>query len=159
MTADQLAAEKTAREAAEKRARDAMDKLAVAAALAVKEEPRGTVITIPGSVLFPSGKCDLLARRAGQAQRRRRTRSSTKKTTRWWSRVTPTRRAPNLEPSSLSQKRAQTVRDYLVSRGVASDKMTAQGIGEGRPIADNKSAEGRAQNRRVEIIVQPIERR
>ena len=59
----------------------------------------------------------------------------------------------------LSQTRAQTVRDYLVSRGVPNDKVTAQGLGQSRPIADNKSREGRAQNRRVEIIVQPIEKR
>src|SRR5262245_22715912 len=56
MTGAQLAEEKKARAEAEKRARDAMDKLAVAAALAVKEEPRGTVITIPGSVLFASNQ-------------------------------------------------------------------------------------------------------
>ena len=60
MTGKQLEEEKKARELAEKRARDAMDKLAVAAALAVKEEPRGTVITLPGAVLFPSAKWDLL---------------------------------------------------------------------------------------------------
>ncbi|MDB5212632.1 MAG: outer membrane protein, partial [Myxococcaceae bacterium] len=40
-------------------------------------------------------------------------------------------------------------------RGVAADRITAVGIGPDRPIADNKSAEGRANNRRVEIIVQP----
>jgi outer membrane protein OmpA-like peptidoglycan-associated protein len=55
----------------------------------------------------------------------------------------------------LSQRRAQTVRDYLVSRGVAADRATAQGFGPSRSIADNKSAEGRANNRRVEIVVEP----
>ena len=56
-----LAEEKKARADAEKRARDAMDKLAVAAALAIKEEPRGTVITLPGSVLFQVGQVGPLA--------------------------------------------------------------------------------------------------
>jgi outer membrane protein OmpA-like peptidoglycan-associated protein len=47
------------------------------------------------------------------------------------------------------------VRDYLVTRGVAADRVTAQGFGSSRSIADNKSAEGRANNRRVEIVVAP----
>jgi outer membrane protein OmpA-like peptidoglycan-associated protein len=55
----------------------------------------------------------------------------------------------------LSQRRAQSVRDYLVSRGIATDRITAQGFGLTRPIADNGSPEGRANNRRVEIIVLP----
>jgi outer membrane protein OmpA-like peptidoglycan-associated protein len=55
----------------------------------------------------------------------------------------------------LSQRRAQSVRDYLVTRGMASDRVTSEGFGLTRPIADNGSAEGRANNRRVEIVVQP----
>jgi outer membrane protein OmpA-like peptidoglycan-associated protein len=55
----------------------------------------------------------------------------------------------------LSQQRAQAVRDYLVTRGIASDRITSQGFGLTRSIADNGSAEGRANNRRVEIVVQP----
>lgn len=54
----------------------------------------------------------------------------------------------------LSQRRAQSVRDYLVSRGIAGDRVTSQGFGPTRAIADNASAEGRANNRRVEIVVQ-----
>jgi OmpA-OmpF porin, OOP family len=49
----------------------------------------------------------------------------------------------------LSERRAKTVRDYLVSKGVASSRLTAQGLGETQPVADNTTAEGRAQNRRV----------
>ena len=49
----------------------------------------------------------------------------------------------------LSERRAKSVRDYLVSKGVASSRLTAEGLGETQPIADNTSAEGRAQNRRV----------
>ena len=55
----------------------------------------------------------------------------------------------------LSDKRAQAVRDYLVSRGIAADRVKSQGFGPGRPIGENTSAEGRANNRRVEIVVQP----
>ena len=55
----------------------------------------------------------------------------------------------------LSEKRAQAVRDYLVSRGIAADRIKSQGFGPTRPIGENSSAEGRANNRRVEIVVQP----
>ncbi|MBN8759051.1 MAG: hypothetical protein BGO61_10930 [Thiobacillus sp. 65-69] len=54
----------------------------------------------------------------------------------------------------LSQRRAETVRDYLVSRGIAADRLTAQGYGESRPVADNATEAGRAQNRRVELVPQ-----
>jgi outer membrane protein OmpA-like peptidoglycan-associated protein len=55
----------------------------------------------------------------------------------------------------LSHRRAESVRLYLVSHGIAADRVTSEGLGLTRPIADNTSAEGRANNRRVEIIVQP----
>jgi outer membrane protein OmpA-like peptidoglycan-associated protein len=51
----------------------------------------------------------------------------------------------------LSQRRAEAVRDYLVSRGVAADRLTAVGYGFDKPIATNKTAAGRARNRRVEL--------
>lgn len=55
----------------------------------------------------------------------------------------------------LSTRRAQAVRDLLISRGVAEDRIRSEGLGFSRPIADNKSAEGRANNRRVELVIQP----
>jgi OOP family OmpA-OmpF porin len=56
--------------------------------------------------------------------------------------------AYNLE---LSQRRAQSVLDYLASKGVAPGRMTAVGYGEARPIADNSTPEGQAMNRRAVI--------
>jgi outer membrane protein OmpA-like peptidoglycan-associated protein len=58
--------------------------------------------------------------------------------------------ARNLE---LSKKRADAVKDYLVSRGIAPERVRAEGRGKQQPSAPNDTAEGRAQNRRVEIIV------
>lgn len=54
----------------------------------------------------------------------------------------------------LSQRRAEAVRTYLIGKGIAADRLTAKGYGESRPVADNSTAEGRFQNRRVELIPQ-----
>ncbi|TFH85358.1 OmpA family protein [Billgrantia azerbaijanica] len=51
----------------------------------------------------------------------------------------------------LSQRRADSVRDYLVSQGIAANRMRTIGYGEERPVATNDTDAGRAQNRRVEI--------
>ena len=56
----------------------------------------------------------------------------------------------------LSQRRAQSVGNYLGSRGVAHARMGIRGYGESQPIASNDSEAGRAQNRRVEIKVVPV---
>jgi OOP family OmpA-OmpF porin len=53
----------------------------------------------------------------------------------------------------LSQRRAEAVKNYLVAKGVKAQALTAKGYGASRPIASNKTAEGRAQNRRVEFVV------
>ncbi|MBW8364163.1 MAG: OmpA family protein [Rhizobium sp.] len=54
----------------------------------------------------------------------------------------------------LSQRRAEAVRNYLISKGIAADRLTAKGYGESQPIADNATDEGRFKNRRVELIEQ-----
>jgi outer membrane protein OmpA-like peptidoglycan-associated protein len=54
---------------------------------------------------------------------------------------------------SLSERRAASVRDYLVSRGVAASMLTTAGYGESRPVASNDTADGRARNRRIEFTV------
>lgn len=55
----------------------------------------------------------------------------------------------------LSHRRAISVADYLVMRGVAKERLGTEGHGEAEPIASNDTAEGRAQNRRVEVFVVP----
>jgi outer membrane protein OmpA-like peptidoglycan-associated protein len=56
---------------------------------------------------------------------------------------------------ALSQRRANAVRDSLVSRGVAAEQLRAVGLGESYPIATNATPEGRAENRRVELAMAP----
>jgi len=51
----------------------------------------------------------------------------------------------------LSELRAESVRDFLVSHGVDPEQLEAVGFGEQRPVADNSTPAGRARNRRVEI--------
>lgn len=53
----------------------------------------------------------------------------------------------------LSQARANTVRNYLISKGVAGTRMTAAGFGQTKPIADNATPDGRQRNRRIEFSV------
>lgn len=55
----------------------------------------------------------------------------------------------------LSKLRALAVRSYLIKRGVDPDRVRAEGRGEDEPVASNRDAEGRANNRRVEIVVTP----
>lgn len=54
----------------------------------------------------------------------------------------------------LSERRADTVSGYLMGRGVSSDRIRARGYGESVPVADNDTAAGRAQNRRVEVSIE-----
>jgi OmpA-OmpF porin, OOP family len=53
----------------------------------------------------------------------------------------------------LSERRVNSVKDYVVKKGVDTSRISGQGFGESKPIADNKTAEGRSKNRRVEIKV------
>ena len=53
----------------------------------------------------------------------------------------------------LSDRRAKAVLQYLVSHGVESKRLTARGLGEAKPIADNETAEGKEKNRRVEFLI------
>jgi len=57
---------------------------------------------------------------------------------------------------TLSERRAQSVADYLTSHGVQSARIATRGFGESQPIASNATAEGKASNRRVEIKIAPV---
>jgi outer membrane protein OmpA-like peptidoglycan-associated protein len=149
----QLQDERRRREDADKRAAQAAADLARIAS--VKQEARGMVITLSGSVLFASAKSDLLP----DAQLKLNNVAKALADQDPDAKIVVEGHTDSQGAASfnqdLSQKRAESVRGYLVSRGIASDRVTAQGFGSTRSIADNGSAEGRANNRRVEIVVQP----
>ena len=55
--------------------------------------------------------------------------------------------------AAMPENRADAVRDFLVSQGVSMDNIAATGYGQSNPVADNATAGGRAQNRRVQLVV------
>lgn len=57
---------------------------------------------------------------------------------------------------ALSQRRANSVASYLVGQGIVAGRLMVVGYGESRPVASNATAEGKSQNRRVEIQIQPF---
>ena len=54
---------------------------------------------------------------------------------------------------ALGERRANSAREYLISRGIAANRLQTVSYGEDRPIADNNTAQGRAQNRRAHLVV------
>jgi outer membrane protein OmpA-like peptidoglycan-associated protein len=148
----QLQSEVQRRKDAEARAAQAAAALAKIAS--VKQEARGIVITLSGSVLFTSGKADLLPSAQAKLNEVAAVLTTQDPETKIVIEGHTDSQGSAASNQELSQRRAQAVRDYLVSRGMSADRVTAQGFGLTRPIADNASAEGRANNRRVEIVVQ-----
>jgi outer membrane protein OmpA-like peptidoglycan-associated protein len=152
----QLETEKAAREAAEAKAKDMLAKLAAANAAAVKEEPRGTVITLAGGVLFASNKSQLLpGAQTSLAQIAEAIKSQDDKKVLIEGHTDS--RGSDATNQALSKARADSVASFLISNGVPQDRVTTAGLGPSRPVADNATPEGRANNRRVEIVIQQLE--
>jgi outer membrane protein OmpA-like peptidoglycan-associated protein len=126
---------------------------ALANMAAVKQEERGMVITLSGSVLFKSNEAVLMPAAQTKLNQVVETLVANGKSPLVIEGHTDSQ-GDDASNQVLSQKRADAVRDYMVSKGYDASLVTAQGIGEGRPVADNASPEGRANNRRVEIVVQ-----
>ncbi|WAM26833.1 OmpA family protein [Myxococcus sp. NMCA1] len=148
----ELERERQARLDAEQRATEALTQLeSTARDVKVREEARGLVLTMSGQVLFASNAVDLLP--AAREQ------------------LTEVANALKVSDSpmvieghtdsmgsdamneALSYRRAEHVREFLISQGVSRDRIQVRGLGEYRPVANNSTPEGRANNRRVEIIL------
>lgn len=151
-TQAELEAERQRRVAAEGRLQAALSSLDQLAK--VKEEKRGVVITLNGSVMFATGKAELLPiaqQKLDEVAKALKDQGYKKLLIEGHT----DSRGPDRDNQELSQKRAEAVRNHLVSRGIDINKTEALGLGESRPVADNNTEEGRAANRRVEIVVTP----
>ncbi len=148
----ELDAEKEARAKAEQSAAAALASLSKIAQ--VKEEQRGVVITLDGQVLFVTAKAELLpiARdRLNQVAKSLKELDDDKLVS--IEGYTDSRGADDMN-QKLSQDRANAVKDQLISQGVKPEKLRSIGRGEASPVASNETPEGRANNRRVEIVIQ-----
>jgi outer membrane protein OmpA-like peptidoglycan-associated protein len=125
----------------------------LAAIAGVKEDLRGVIITLNGSALFPFGSAILIdsgRSRLDRVAEALKVQSDDKRMAIEGHTDSHGSDAANVP---LSRSRALAVRDYLISRGVESGKLTAVGMGSSRPLLDNTNPENRASNRRVEIVI------
>ncbi len=120
-------------------------------ALQAKATDRGIVLTL-GDVLFTTGRSDLKAGAASNLDRLVTFLSQNPDRT-----VEIEGHTDNVGSDDynqdLSQRRADSVRSFLMQQGIGSERIAASGKGEQRPVADNESEGGRQQNRRVEVII------
>lgn len=140
-----------ARAEAEQRANDAMARLRELAS--VREEPTETIITLTGDVLFQTDRAELRP----DAQTRLQPVADAMRATGQTAVIagfTDSRGTAD-HNRDLSQRRADAVRTFLVAQGVRADQVVAEGRGAASPVAPNTTAEGRAENRRVEISLHP----
>ncbi|MFA5180008.1 MAG: OmpA family protein [Syntrophales bacterium] len=135
----------------EQRTADARAELAAIAA--VKEDERGLIVTLSGSVLFRSAEANLLSSAQVKLDQVANALLAVPARNLIVEGYTDSQGSQSYN-QNLSQRRAEAVRDYLVQKGYPADRIQARGKGENSPIADNASAEGRANNRRVEIVIE-----
>lgn len=146
----QQAREEIARRDAEVRERTERMQAALAEIAEIRKDSRGLILTLPG-LLFDVGQSTLkpgarnvLTRVADQLKANERVRVTIEGHT-----DSTGSDALNMR---LSEQRAAAVRDYLSSQGIATGRLSIQGMGKNAPIATNDTPAGRQQNRRVELI-------
>ncbi|MFK0380203.1 type VI secretion system protein TssL, long form [Pandoraea sp. NPDC090278] len=123
--------------------------------VSVQEDARQSDVTLRGDDMFGGGRAEVnakvlpvLDKVAGEIGK-----VTGKVTVIGHSDNIPIRSAKYPSNQALSEERAATVSEYLATKGVAKGRLEAIGKGDAEPLADNKTADGRAKNRRVEIIV------
>jgi outer membrane protein OmpA-like peptidoglycan-associated protein len=125
----------------------------IAKIASVKDDDRGMVITLQDEVLFKTGKSDLKPTAMAKLDQIVEALKGKEQPITVYGFTDSVGAIDN--NMRLSQMRAESVRSHLIDKGIPRDLLTAQGKGPESPVADNESVEGRAQNRRVEIVVQP----
>lgn len=146
-----LSAARTARLQAEEASQEAVDLRSELAELNARPSDRGLVVTL-GDVLFDSG----------QASLKKGSNNHLDKLAQFLN--TYPKRSVQIEGHTddvgsesanmlLSQRRADSVKSFLVAQGIAGSRLGASGKGESAPLASNVTVDGRQQNRRVEVII------
>jgi outer membrane protein OmpA-like peptidoglycan-associated protein len=137
---------------AERRASEALDRLA--ALVTIRYEKRGAVITLASDKLVDSGQWALTS--SGQYSLRELAAGLRDQDGRT---ILIQGYTDSMGTSAvndaLSLRRAEAVRDYLATQGVSAESMRPEGLGAKRPVAHNGTSDGRAQNRRIEIVIVP----
>jgi outer membrane protein OmpA-like peptidoglycan-associated protein len=118
----------------------------------VKEEPRGVVITLSGGLLFPNGKEDMSPIARQSLDQVAHALNQQPASTTFQVAGHTDNSGSDKQNQQLSTERAKAVADYLVNSGIDRTRISVVGRGETQPIASNDTPEGRASNRRVEIV-------
>ena len=122
--------------------------------LQARPTDRGLVLTL-GDTLFATGKSELKSGAATNLDRLTAFMTEYPQRTAAIEGFTDSMGSDDYN-QDLSQRRADSVKRYLVGRGVGTARLSATGRGEESPVADNDSAAGRQQNRRVEVVISPM---
>lgn len=120
----------------------------------ILEGERGLVITLSSGILFATGESELLAEGQHKLTRVARYLNQTDAERTILIEGHTDDRGGSGFNLTLSRERAEAVKQHLLLLGVDEQRMRAVGVGESRPVATNDTVEGRANNRRVEIIVE-----
>lgn len=121
------------------------------AELNARETERGLVVTL-GDVLFASGRADLKGGTTANLTKLAAFLNKYQERSVIIEGHTDSVGSANTN-QALSQRRADSVKSYIVSQGVGAVRIASSGMGEGSPVASNDSTTGRQQNRRVEVII------
>lgn len=155
MAQAQAEAERQARTAADAKAAAVEEDLGQVSDLkAKKDADRGLVMTFPGGVLFATGKSELLPAAKDRLSEIANALREDHRTLLVLGHTDAS--GSDAVNQRTSAERADAVRLYLVEEGIEESRIRSEGRGKSDPIADNKTAEGRANNRRVEIILEKL---
>ena len=122
--------------------------------LQARPTDRGLVLTL-GDTLFATGKSEIKSGATANLDRLTTFLNEYPKRTATIEGYTDSMGSDEMN-QSLSERRADAVKRYLIDQGVGSARLTSTGRGENSPVADNESAAGRQQNRRVEVVISQL---
>lgn len=148
---DEADASRMTAEAARQKAQDLQRQIAD---LNARETDRGLVVTL-GDLLFATGKSDLTGGAAPNLNKLATFLHEYADRTVYIEGHTDSVGSESLN-YQLSQRRADSVKSYLVGQGIQAARISTTGLGEGTPVASNDTATGRQQNRRVEVIISNV---